>query len=71
MDLRDGELLEALIGRDGALPERWRAHSAEGRCRYVEYYGEQSCPWCEAEERRLLRERDAPASAQDTPEETA
>ena len=59
MQLPDAELVIALETRDGPLGTFWRPHSAEGVCRYVEIYGEASCPWCEAEARQTESEKKA------------
>lgn len=56
VDLPDEKLVQKLIERDGPIPERSWAHSAEGECRYSELYDGAPCPWCEAESRRRERE---------------
>jgi hypothetical protein len=62
----DPELVTALVQRDGVIPERYAPHSAAGACRYPELYDGQSCPWCEAEQRR----RDGTARFRDRPRTT-
>jgi len=59
MQLPDTDLVRALEARDGPLGRYWRPHSAEGICRYEEHYPKERCPWCEAEARRLEREKSA------------
>ena len=51
MDLTDQELTQRLAERD--KPRRRLAHTAAGPCRYAEFYAGRTCPWCEAEQRRL------------------
>ena len=61
MELRDEELVRLLEARDGPLGQRYLPHSAAGACRYAELYADGRCPWCEAEQRRRLREDGAGA----------
>ena len=63
MQVPDVVLVRELEARDGPLGSYWRPHSAEGVCRYVEHYGAESCPWCEAEARRIEREKPAEEAA--------
>lgn len=50
--VKDDELVRKLSQRDGPLPPGYPPHSAEGHCRYSEWYNGKTCDWCEAERRR-------------------
>src|SRR5688572_24939082 len=56
MDVADADMVRELELRDGRLKERSLSHAASGACRYSDLYPDQTCPWCEAERRRVERE---------------
>jgi hypothetical protein len=55
MQLDDAEMVRQLAARDGAVSYRRHVRPDEP-CPYEELYSNGSCPWCEAERRRLQRE---------------
>lgn len=59
MNVADTEMVARLAERDGPMRTTSLSHRFAGPCRYRELYPDIECPWCAAEDARIVRERAA------------